>query len=127
MTNYEEMSDFEINKLVAGYWLSNGKYMDIFRDIEGRSDVSCFLTNMEGESINVFIGNFCESPSDAWPIIVENRIDIQFIRGDKCRAYYDANTSVGDHPYDFSVPGDNALRCAMIVYLKMQESSDERD
>ena len=76
MMDYESMSDFEINKLVARHYLEHGQHMDIFEDIKGKAAITCFLANPQGESINVFIGDFCNDPSDAWPIIVENRISI---------------------------------------------------
>ena len=83
--NYEEMSDFEINKAVS-----------ILRG-------SCF--------------DYCNSPSDAWPIIVENRISIVDLStvatGWKAQAMY-----LDDKPYAVN---PNPLRAAMIVFLKMKD------
>ena len=95
--NYSDLTDFEINKLVAealGY-----------QDISG----------------GTYVSSYCNSPSDAWPIILENKIDI-VIDPPVSTAYEDAvdvlSESWSDSMYAES---NNPLRAAMIVYLMMNE------
>jgi len=57
--------------------------------------------------------DFCNNPSDAWPIIVKNRISIIAHRG-SFSAYNFGQTIL--------YKSDNPLRAAMIVFLKMKEA-----
>lgn len=99
MNDYSKMSDFEINKRVFSVVMSG---RDWNRQGNGSFD-------------------YCNNPTDAWPIILKNRISMvwdcaedassewwnaidQF---DECRAQYQSNP----------------LRGAMIVFLMMQENS----
>ncbi|MCP4321484.1 MAG: DUF2591 domain-containing protein [Alteromonadales bacterium] len=87
--NYNELSDFEINKLVAEK-----------------------LTGKE----SIFVPDYCNNPSDAWPIIVDNRITV---------APYDDASQGWSATYDtsFFIDDDNPLRAAMIVYLMMNKEA----
>ena len=118
--DYETATDFEINALVATYHLEYGMHMDILEDIKGKSAITCFLPNEVGDEINVFIGDFCNNPSDAWPIIVENDIEVKpnkkgfdyaqafvLVQNGRCHAI-------------FSHHCHGVLRAAMIVFLKMK-------
>ena len=119
--NYEEMSDYEINRAVAAHLIPCGYDPDDKKQIV---ELLESFDKPEGETHNGIgfdyrvCGTFdpCNSPSDAWPIIVENKISIKFRSGtDKlsCMAEYDNQT--------YSVH-ENPLRAAMIVYLIMQEA-----
>lgn len=105
--NYEEMSDFEINKIVAealGMELSSdhsGQYVGV-------------ISRSDGCRPSYKHVNFCNNPSDAWPIIMECKIDIQHRDG--------FNTPCAKH-CDLMIANKNPLRAAMIVFLMMQEQA----
>jgi hypothetical protein len=74
-------------------------------------------------------GNYCNNPSDAWPIIIENEISVI-----KCKNFADdwsaeKITDISDDDFNVfhcqsshSYNDKNPLRAAMIVYLMMQEA-----
>ena len=114
--NYEEMSDFEINKAVAKI---------IHPAFEPLSEGDSF--NQRGDDDEVWLDNYpyqfapCNSWADAGPIIVENDIEVKpnkkgfdyaqafvLVQNGRCHAI-------------FSHHCDGVLRAAMIVYLKMQD------
>ena len=68
--NYEEMSDFEINKEVA---IRNGFLVEQEPSMNGAVFHYFDIHNTEG-----FHKNYCSEPADAWPIIFKNKIDIYF-------------------------------------------------
>jgi hypothetical protein len=111
MDKYEQMSDEDINTEVlrvlygdvVDYWsLSNcGTYLydcgpvgDAFYKIE--------------------LKDYCDNPADAWPIIVENKINIDFQYGVLPIAEYD----------EYIYTDENPLRAAMIVFLMMNGDND---
>jgi hypothetical protein len=95
------MSDFEVNKRVAELYLNA---------------IKAFKANDRDESVTVIgratYSNFdpCNNPSDAWPIIVENRIAINPY-DDVSQGWF-ATTDTS-----FFVDDKNPLRAAMICYL----------
>ncbi len=92
--NYKEMTDQEINKLVAERHGYTYKQFKIFRP------------------------DYCNNPSHAWPIILENKISIQhnvLNRGDD---WFAGVYCFGDVPIETDYM-ENPLRAAMIVYLMM--------
>ena len=105
--NHEEMSDFEINKRVAeavGMELSSdhsGAYVGVVR-------------RSIGSRPNYGHVNYCNNPSDAWPIIVENKIGIQHFNNGMWQSHC---------KYDSVCHNTNPLRAAMIVFLMMQEQA----
>ena len=106
MKDYSKMSDFEINNAVAlclgvdvQEW--NGK---IFGGVERKIDN---VTSVAG------VIDYCNNPSDAMPILIENRISLTWVNGE-CRA---SSVKAGYHEFSCG----NALRAAMIVYLMMKE------
>ena len=116
--NYEDMSDFEINKEVALIKNNNLIFTEgdrVYLDTDDDSLV-----------------DYCNSPSDAWPVIVENNISISH-----SIALYRADALVYDKKFDNgfkifkqdSQIGDissrGALRAAMICFLKMKDAGSE--
>ena len=107
--NYEEMSDFEINKAVSGkfrkVWTWGGEV---------------FLSMASTKPFDP-----CNNPSDAWPIIVENEITVAKTKSfDEWEAYgggYEVNY---DHEIESCMGSEfmdkNPLRAAMICFLKMK-------
>ena len=94
---YENMSDFEINCRV------HAEVMQI-------SGLNSFKAK-----------DYCNNPSDAWPIIGENNITII---NDHPSMRLAVNDAAGYY-YGFSgiiaSSDENGFRAAMIVFLKMQE------
>ena len=107
MKDYSKMSDFEINKAVAlslgievQEW--NGK---IFGGVERKIDN---VTSVAG------VIDYCNNPSDAWPIINIERIGVYPSEGPDFMPWIAAKNA-------FSVTDKNPLRAAMIVYLMMKD------
>lgn len=98
MKNYSEMSDFEINKLVA-----------IYLGVKPRKTISFICQEKD------IYPDYCNNPSDAWPIIVENKICINNF----CKFGWCSDSEHGDYVYH-----DNPLRAAMIVYLMMKDGEN---
>ncbi len=110
--NYEDMSDFEINKLVAGKTFDRSEWVCVSSWSDG--DFVAKLVNSTQERFAP-----CNNPSDAWPIIVENKIAIDFIDGYGWTANpaFNCSISVSCH--------DEPLRAAMICFLKMKDAESE--
>ena len=105
--NYEKLSDFEINKAVAKLlgvevqeW--NGK---IFGGID---------RNIDNVTSVVGVIDYCNNPSDAWPIINRERIGVYPSEGPEFMPWIAAKNAI-------SVTDKNPLRAAMIVYLMMKD------
>ncbi|WP_019209120.1 phage protein NinX family protein [Yersinia massiliensis] len=102
MSDYSAMSDEDINKLVGGH-------------------ISFADKVMVGTGQN----DYCNNPADAWPIIMANKISLMFDRSleDGCNAEWCLASSPCDQIIVDHVIPDKILRSAMIVFLKMKESS----
>lgn len=130
--NYEEMSDFEINKAVhfkmigtgkvkERYRLSKADFVDVFHNEFGENPgpaviaVMCYVRDGVSDGYNPFGGAFdyCNNPSDAMPILVENKIGFKWFNG-SCTA---SSVLRGYH----ESTSNNPLRAAMIVFLMMNE------
>lgn len=126
MTEYSKLSDFEINKRVAmalnidmHFFISESE--DSFDSEVLPSEMgpiwqtsADMVLKYSPSNGNCF--NPCNNPSDAWPIIVENRIRINPILYTKWMAE--------DYLEDVSSCHENPLRAAMIVFLMMQEKKE---
>lgn len=121
MTDYSKMSDFEINKAVAEYKL-DGDWL-----LEPTDDRRFTFFNLGVASKRTAeLPNYCNNPSDAWPIIVEEKISIMF---DSTLPEYEgeyhewcsAISSCQKYGIQYQ---SNPLRAAMIVYLMMKESEN---
>ncbi|NWC63727.1 phage protein NinX family protein [Cedecea sp. P7760] len=97
MTDYSQMSDYEISCEV-GRAIGFADYL---------------LARNEQK-------NYCKSWADAGPIIEQNGIGIYFIGEGHHRGKWGSDAPSGK-PY---VYGDSLLRNAMIVFLMMQDSSN---
>lgn len=113
--DYENMSDFEINKRVAE---ALGKFEYVSdNNLDGGSAVLCDSLRACDEY------DYCNSPSDAWPIITSNAIDIEFAVDSlggigQAHVYVEGDTDLECNFNDNS----KALRAACIVYLMIQEA-----
>ena len=113
MKNYEDMSDFEINKAVA--IIVGATFND---DGEPVRFVECDAGAYA--DFNEIEFDPCNNPGDAEPIIIENRIGT--IPAPDNGLWKAAHRKIGndDTPYHFT-QDKNPLRAAMIVFLKMNE------
>lgn len=111
--NYDKMSDLEINNEVECALDERVGFLEY--DEVNDEFVGC---DPVGDNYFRFKArNFCNNPSDAWPIIVESKISINFrVTSGKLKpmAFYGDDTIYHVH--------ENPLRAAMIVYLMMQET-----
>lgn len=107
--NYEEMSDLQINLLVANA---------IGVDAAENSGVVYGAVKRGGDNVVSVIGvvDYCNNPSDAWPIIVKNSINVYASEGPDFMPWMAGCAGfVSSHK--------NPLRAAMIVFLMMQEKA----
>lgn len=104
MTNYEQMSDFEINKRVC------------FHALGGMFEVL----------VNHCMPDYCNSWADAGPIIGEYGISLEYDHDEWCaKAGNAAIGENGDHlHYCWS---KDPLRAAMICFLMMKEAEKNQD
>ena len=104
MLNYEEMSDLQINLLVA-------KAVGV--DAAENSGVVFGAVKHEGDNVVSVMGvvDYCNNPSDAMPILIEMKIGFKWVNG-SCTA---SSVLRGYH----ESTSDNPLRAAMIVFLMM--------
>ena len=107
--NYEQMSDFDINRLVAinrgGY---QGHVAHMQYGVKESDKDSCGLFHFERD--------YCNNPSDAWPIIVANRINVYASEGPDFMPWMAGCGGM-------VVSNRNPIRAAMIVFLMMQEQA----
>ncbi|MGA6732359.1 phage protein NinX family protein [Escherichia coli] len=124
--DYSQLSDFEIN--VAVFEAIHNGSPDYK---EGENGAMVFIS-FEGDIVNgdaveveVERGSFnpCANPSDAEPIIVENRIGI--IPAPENGLWKAAHRKVGSDSTPYHMTQDeNPLRAAMIVFLMMQDANN---
>ncbi|MDM3203008.1 DUF2591 family protein [Citrobacter sp. Cf097] len=126
--DYGKLSDFEINKAVAEIAISG----DWFLEPTDESPSWFFNLGVEGKN-TVKLPDYCNSPDDAWPIIVGKKLSlinaddkwlcvpedepIDGVTGDAVHMIYS-----GD-----GVEHENPLRAAMITFLMMQDSANVQD
>ncbi|MEP8944681.1 phage protein NinX family protein [Enterobacter ludwigii] len=113
--DYSQLSDFEINKLVA---IATGHKK--FNDLgwQGTQEGNYSSVIVKGP---IKIGGFdpCNNAADAWPIIVRSKINIRFgAEGMACEAQF---IQYGHESVEFYHV--NPLRAAMIVFLKMRDAN----
>ena len=108
--NYEEMSDFEINQAVTcevhgcQMWGVN-------------KDGSFYQCGVLGDSyIHQPVIDYCNNPSDAWPIIVANRINVYASEGPDFMPWMAGCGGM-------VASNRNPLRAAMIVFLMMRDEA----
>ena len=109
MKDYRKMSDAEINQLITCFQFD---CHDWPQNING----DFYHCGFDGDSYFVIaVKDYCNNPSDSWPIIIENSITFN---------YDTAQVHVGSYFSDTAKLSENrskALRAAMIVYLMMKD------
>lgn len=114
MKNYEDMSDFEINKAVA--LIVGATFND---DGEPVRFVECDTGAYA--DFNEIEFDPCNNPEDAWPIIVEHEIDVIQNNGQDCPLATNSAVMMLRGDDVFICQHENPLRAAMIVFLMMNE------
>lgn len=115
MKNYEMMSDNELNTMVADL---RGGYAGNVHGSESKVKVS------DPDSGGLFYMEFdyCNNPSDAWPIIFRNDI---MLNPNCADSLWKAEQGFRFKPSGFykvaTAYSKNPLRAAMVVFLMMQE------
>lgn len=109
MSEWKDKSNFEINKLVA-----TAKGLDVSGATE------------DNNKMYDYVNDYCNSPADAWSIIVENKISIHhdIARYSASSLVYDKKFENGFKVFNYNgeigdISSRAALRAAMIVYLEM--------
>lgn len=109
--NYEEMSDYEIAVAVAK---AQGIHWSARPTFPPNNTIHWLYSDNWDAEKSIQLPDYCNNPSDAWPIIVENGISLEAdaVDGGVWRASFGLL---------FRAYHKNPLRAAMIVYLMMQE------
>ncbi|MGQ6215273.1 phage protein NinX family protein [Serratia sp. IR-2025] len=121
MTDYSKMSDKEINHSVLAIFEPDIEHMML-----GVDETHFYHCGITGDGYHqIDIPDYCNNPADAWPIIVENEICIEF-ESDEVEGVRQvwAEANIG-HPAcnGFQYFSDeNPLRAAMIVFLMMKDA-----
>jgi hypothetical protein len=110
--NYEEMSDNEINEQVADLM---GGYAGNVHGSETMVKVSDSATN----GMFYMEVDYCNNPSDAWPIITANKIAVLPWNNSEWQSFLSLGGAEGIR---FRTIHGSPLRAAMIVFLMMKES-----
>lgn len=117
MIDYKNMSDLQINKLVA---MHLGKSVSAENE-HLNSDACILVTDLAHEYIDF---DPCNNPNDAWSIILENDIELNIYRvnGLKSGEYVAGGMfyrGVEISFNDITVYDKNPLRAAMICFLNI--------
>lgn len=113
MNKYDEMSDFDINYLVAKI-ATDGDVID--KDGMWSTDNENAVQVIYKVGVSGEYKDYCNNPSDMWPIIVDNSITINY---DTCQAHV---SSYFNESIKVSVIRGKVLRAAAIVFLMMHEN-----
>lgn len=111
--NYDGATYFEINKAVAenqGLAIDYNQYP--------QNQVCVWGDQFSNGVLESYTVDYCNNPSDSWPIITDHGIDICFL---PVSNHWAATDSRDKEIYQLS---SNPLRAAMIVYLKMKEQAN---
>lgn len=109
MNKYTELSDFEINKKVS----ENLKLNTISYE---RTEIVLF------DDMDAIPFDPCNNPADAMPIIIENKIGMNFI----CNIVGWSASHICERKYELDVYDKNYYRAAMICFLIMKDAENEK-
>ncbi|WP_318837367.1 MULTISPECIES: phage protein NinX family protein [unclassified Providencia] len=119
MNKYTELSDFEINKLVA---ISTG-FACYYGDGSYTNGLSRRAAIVKGKNHhgNFRLGEFapCNDPADAMPIIIESGISMVRVNNSWSARQFNNHC--------IEINGDNYYRIAMEVYLLMKDAENENN
>lgn len=115
--NYEEMSDFEINQAVTGLMFDCAEWP---LTQCGKYFYHCGIDG--GAYFDREVVDYCNNPSDAWPIMRDCLIGVSPDEdGVTCHFYGDWTASA--FCSQLSCTHKNPLRAAMIVFLMIKEQA----
>tara|TARA_R110000782_G_scaffold126150_1_gene217738 strand:+ start:643 stop:1011 length:369 start_codon:yes stop_codon:yes gene_type:complete len=116
-TDYENMSDFELNKLVAH---------EVYSDIGGQDYTKHLVVKYsygEGCECISYCGgdklDYCNNPNDMMPLVFEHKIGMQSPWNGS--GVWRACNRGDDDFVEFDCSHANPLRAAAIVYLLLQD------
>lgn len=120
-TDYGKLSDFEINSAVHNALMKEPYKIeflgnDRIRWVRGSTNVTTGKVEHSKKSLK----DYCNSPYDAWKIIVDNGISLECIVVNRHEKTWRAQLKPVYVKH--RVNHKNPLRAAMIVFLMMQES-----
>lgn len=119
MNKYTGLSDFEINKKVAESLLASKFIIDI-----KYGEKHIFITDIHA---NFYPFDPCNSPADAMPIIIENKICTAF---DVFAEEHDGGNWVASPAYGFAnerTRSNSLYRAAMELFLLMKDTENENN
>lgn len=125
MKNYSEFSDFEINKAVA---IASGLKIKEYPS-DGSPLIWHWVKNENGNEFFDYIDykDFCNNPSDAWPIIKNSEISI--LKDNGLHLWCATSSAYWADGSEWQIGVDamdcNPLRAAMIMYLMMKDNENE--
>jgi len=107
MKDYSKMSDFQINQFITCCEFD-------CHDWPNNANGDFYHCGFDGNSyFEVSVKDYCNNPSDAWPVMEENKIGIAFVN---CE-WRASSVQAGYHEYI----DNSAFKAAMIVYLMMKD------
>jgi hypothetical protein len=109
--DYEEMNDFEVNSVVAERLGMN------CNDLDDKDSPAIIIGSLDAGFFRIV--DYCNVANDAWPIILENRIETGWSSGEVWLATATNQGKPGAFRR-FQAYDKNPLRAAMIVFLKMK-------
>ena len=116
MKDYSKMSDFEVNKAVA---INVGGYQGHVEHMKHGVKES----DRDSHGMFYFERDYCNNPSDAWPIIHSSDI---MLNPNCVDELWKAEQGFREKPSGFysaaTAYSNNPLRAAMIVYLMMKDA-----
>lgn len=119
-TDYSKLSDFEINSAVHNALMKEPYKIeflgnDRIRWVRGSTNVTTGKVEYSKKSLK----DYCNNPSDAWKIIVDNGISLECIVANRHEKTWRAQLKPAYVKHRMN--HKNPLRAAMIVFLMMQE------
>lgn len=119
-TDYSKLSDFDINSAVHNAPMKEPYKIeflgnDRIRWVMGSTNVTTGKVEYSKKSLK----DYCNNPSDAWKIIVDNGISLECIVVNRHEKTWRAQLKPAYVKH--RVNHKNPLRAAMIVFLMMQE------
>ena len=121
INKYTGLSDFEINCQVLATFEPNIKHMSLSHD-----EKSFYHCGVDGNGFyETTIPDYCNNPTDAMPIIIENKICTAF---DVFAEEHDGGNWVASPAYGFAnerTRSNNLYRAAMELFLLMKDAENE--
>ncbi|MCO7048594.1 DUF2591 domain-containing protein [Proteus terrae] len=113
MNKYTELSDFEINRRIAEMDTKNR-----YTYFEKEQTIFRKFNNGQTQKFNP-----CNYPTDAMPIIIENKIGMNFI----CNIVGWSASHICESKGELEVYDKNFYRAAMICFLIMKDAENENN